>query len=91
VRAQDAFLTPGNAALTHPDCVNGDGQKMVAPKSLIEEPYSAEDWLPVRPLGKSVLHPRLRRVASLIVILLLSLGLWVAISEAVISMASAVR
>ena len=64
---------------------------MVAPKSLLEGPYSAEDWLPVRPLGKRALHPRLNRVASLLVISLLSLGLWVAISEAVISIASAVR
>jgi hypothetical protein len=64
---------------------------MVAPKSLLERPYSAEDWLPVRPLGKRALDPRLSRVASLIVISLLSLGLWVAISEAVISVASAVR
>ena len=41
------------------------------------------DRLPVRPLGERALHPRLIRLASLIVISLLSLGLWVAISEAV--------
>jgi hypothetical protein len=65
---------------------------MVAPKSLLEgRPYSSEDWLPVRPLGKRALHPRLVRLASLIVISLLSLGLWVAISKAVISIALAVR
>jgi hypothetical protein len=45
------------------------------------------DWLPGRPLTKRALHPRLIRLASLIVISLLSLGLWVAISEAVISIA----
>jgi hypothetical protein len=65
---------------------------MVAPKSLLEgRAYSSEDWMPVRPLGKRALNPRLSRVASLIVISLLSLGLWVTISEAVISIASAVR
>ena len=74
-----------------PDCVNGAEPKMVAPNDLLEEPYSAEDWLTVRPLGERTLHPRLSRVGSLIVISLLSLGLWVAISEAVISIASAVR
>jgi hypothetical protein len=45
------------------------------------------DRLQVRPFGKRALHPRLIRLASLIVISLLSLGLWVAISEAVISIA----
>jgi hypothetical protein len=45
------------------------------------------DWLPGRPLRKRALHPRLIRLASVIVISLLSLGLWVAISEAVISIA----
>ena len=50
------------------------------------------DWVsPAQPLRERVLHPRLIRVASLIVISLLSLGLWVAISEAVISIASAVQ
>jgi len=89
VRAQDAFLTAENAALANPDCVNGEGGSMVAPKSLLEEgPYSREYWLPVQPLGKRALHPRLIRLASLIGIVLVSLGLWVAISEAVISIAS---
>ena len=88
-RAQDAFLTAGNAALANPDCVNGEGRRMVAPKSLLEEgSYSGENWLPVQPLGKRALHPRLIRLASLIAIVLISLGLWVAISEAVISIAS---
>jgi hypothetical protein len=64
---------------------------MAAPNSLLEEPYSPEEWLAVRPLGEGALRPRLNRVASLVVISLLSLGLWVAISEAVISIASAVR
>jgi hypothetical protein len=45
------------------------------------------DWLPGRPLTKRALHQRLISLASLIVISLLSLGLWVAISEAVISIA----
>ena len=85
-------MTAGNAALANPDCVNGEGGSMVAPKSLLEEgPYSRENWLPVQPLGKRALHPRLIRLASLIGIVLVSLGLWVAISEAVISIASAVR
>ena len=37
---------------------------MVAPKSLLEGPYSAKDWPPVRPLGQRALHPRLIRVAG---------------------------
>jgi hypothetical protein len=60
-------------------------------KVRLEGRYSAENWLPVRPLRKRALRPRLIRVASLLVISLLSVGLWVAISEAVISVASAVR
>ena len=34
---------------------------------------------PVQPLGKRAVHPRIDRGAALILILLLSLGLWVAI------------
>jgi hypothetical protein len=49
------------------------------------------DRLTGRPLGKRAVHPRLIRLATLIVISLLSLGLWVAISEVVISIALAVR
>jgi hypothetical protein len=45
---------------------------------------------PARPLGKRALHPRLDRVVSLILILLLSLGLWAAIWVVVGSLASAV-
>jgi len=64
--------------------------EIVAIRSLLDGTYSAEDQLPVRPLAKRALHPRLIRVGSLIVISLLSLGLWVAIVEAVISITSAV-
>jgi len=35
VRAQDAFLTAGNAALAHPDSVNGDGQKHGSPQKSV--------------------------------------------------------
>jgi hypothetical protein len=65
--------------------------EIVAIRSLLEGTYSAEDRPPVRLLAKRAVNPRLIRVASLIVISLLSLGLWVAISETVISVASAVR
>jgi hypothetical protein len=61
---------------------------MVALKGRLEgRAYSSEDWLPVRPLGKRAFHPRLIRVASLVVIVLVSLGLWVAIWEVVASFA----
>ena len=45
---------------------------------------------PVQPLGKRALHPRLDRAASLILILLLSLGLWAAIWVVVGSLAAVV-
>ena len=45
---------------------------------------------PVQPLGERALHPRLDRAASLILILLLSLGLWAGIWAVVASLASAV-
>jgi len=44
---------------------------------------------PAQPLGKRVLDPRLDRAASLILILLLSLGLWAAIWVVVGSVALA--
>jgi hypothetical protein len=50
----------------------------------LERGYSIVDWRPARP------HPRLIKVASWIGISLLSLGLWLALWEAVTSLASAV-
>jgi hypothetical protein len=44
---------------------------------------------PVQPLGKRALHPRMDKGAALILILLLSFGLWVAIWVVVGSLASA--
>jgi hypothetical protein len=38
----------------------------------------AYDWPWMRPLGEPALHPRLVRLGSLIVVMLLSLGLWAA-------------
>jgi hypothetical protein len=52
---------------------------------LLDDIYSILGWEP-----GTRLHLRLITVASLIVICLLSLALWVAISEAVISLAVAV-
>jgi len=47
------------------------------------------DWVsPARPLRERVLHPRLIKVASLIVISLLALALWVALWDTVASLAS---
>jgi hypothetical protein len=52
--------------------------------------YSAEDRLRPGPPRKRDLDPRLDRGASLLVILLLSLGLWAVIWVAVGSLASVV-
>jgi hypothetical protein len=54
----------------------------------MEGPWRAYDPLSVRPLGARVPQTRLSRAASSIVILVLSLGLWVAIWEALNKAAS---
>jgi hypothetical protein len=51
-------------------------------KNLAEGVWRAHDPPLVRPLGTRTPHAPLSRGASLIVILVLSLGLWVAIWEA---------
>jgi len=52
---------------------------------------SYSDWVsPAQSLRERVLHPRLIRVASLIVISLLALALWLAIWDTVASLASVV-
>ena len=84
-RAQDAFLTLGNAGLARRHCVSGMAQRDDGGVSARQDVYSISGWRPrTRP------HLRLIKVVSLIVISLLSLALWVAISEAVISLAVAV-
>jgi hypothetical protein len=45
--------------------------------------FSTDNWPQVRPLGKRALHPRLVRLMSFVVIVLLSLALWAAIWRAV--------
>ena len=52
--------------------------------------FSADDWLPVRRLGKRTMNPRLLRLRSFIVVSLLALALWGAIRWAVRGFASAV-
>jgi hypothetical protein len=52
--------------------------------------FLADDWQVVEPFGKAVLSRRLKRGASLIAIVLLSLGLWIVIWEAATSLASTV-
>jgi hypothetical protein len=52
--------------------------------------YLADDWRAIKPFGKAGLSVRLKRGASLIAIVVLSLGLWIVIWEAAASLASAV-
>ena len=86
-RVQDAFLTPGNAASAHSECVSGRAQRMteelVESRVLFKGAYSVDWRLPAQP------HLRPIRIEALIVVSLLSLGLWVAIWEGVSSVASA--
>jgi uncharacterized protein (UPF0548 family) len=60
---------------------------MLDRKALSGNAYLADDWRPFRKAGLSV---RLKRGASLIAIVLLSLGLWIVIWEAATSLASTV-
>src|SRR5207249_1541311 len=52
--------------------------------------YSVDNRPPVRTLGERAVHRRLTRAASLIVITLSSIGLWVAICGALTALTSAV-
>ena len=59
-------------------------------RTLLERAYSVDNRPPVRTRGERAVHRRLRRAASLIVISLSSIGLWVAICSALTALASAV-
>jgi hypothetical protein len=59
-------------------------------RTLLERAYSADNSPSDRTLGERAVHWRLNRAASLIVISLSSIGLWVAICSAVTSLTSAV-
>jgi hypothetical protein len=79
----------------HRDCVNRIGAhqmmgELVDSKFVLHGPHSVDDrWPPAQPFGKRVPHRRLDEGPTLIVISLLSLGLWAAIWGAVASLFSA--
>jgi len=58
-------------------------------KFLVKDTYVTNDRPTVRSIGKRTLDHRLDTGAFLIVVLLLSLGLWAAIWEAAISVSAA--
>jgi hypothetical protein len=57
---------------------------------LLERAYSVDNRPPVRTLGERAVYRRLTRAASLMVITLSSIGLWVAICGALTALTSAV-
>jgi hypothetical protein len=59
-------------------------------RTLWERVYSEDNLPPVRTLGERAVHRRLIRAASLIVISLSSIGLWVAICDSIAALTSAV-
>jgi hypothetical protein len=59
---------------------------VVDSRVLLEGAY---DWPWMRPLGKPALHPRLVRLGSLMVVMLLSLGLWAAAMWAAVAIFAA--
>jgi hypothetical protein len=63
---------------------------MLESKVLSAGAYSADDRPPIRPLKKRAPYPRMDKRPALMVVLLLSLGLWAAIWGVVASLASAV-
>ena len=77
-------LTKGRVSVGHGNGEMRDG------KFLLWGASSGDDQPLVRPLGKRAVYPRLDARTSLIVVLLLSLGLWAAIWGVVTSFASAV-
>jgi len=63
---------------------------MLDREALPRDAYIPGDWRAIEPFAKAGLSVRLKRGASLIAIVLLSLGLWILIWEAATSLASAV-
>jgi hypothetical protein len=63
--------------------VHRNTRNLVDRRVLLEGVWQAHDQQLVRPLGRRAPEARLSGPASMIVILLLSLGLWFAIWEAV--------
>jgi hypothetical protein len=85
VPSEDTFLTLGmqrwrigmqlrNAHRVREELVDG--------RTLLERAYSVDNRPPVRRLGERAIHRRLTRAASLFVISLSSIGLWIAICGA---------
>jgi hypothetical protein len=66
------------------------GCRMLDRKVLLGGGYSEDAWPSPRPLWERALHPRLSPLSSLVVILLLSFGLWAAIWATLTSLASAI-
>src|SRR5262245_44597698 len=90
------FLPPGMRRVWHRDCVKEIGvhqmmEELVNSKIALHVAYSVDDrWPPAQPLRARTPHHRPETGASLIVVLLLSLGLWAAIWGTVASLGSAV-
>jgi hypothetical protein len=57
-------------------------------RTLLERAYSVDNRPPVRTFGERPVHRRLTRAASLLVISVSSIGLWVAICSAVTALTS---